>query len=153
MRLLPFVSAAGLILLSACRSTPPPPVDPLNRAALLRYDANKDGVLTRAELDAGLAPEFAAADSNHDGKLDTAEITAVNEARWKSDGSRTSPLQDWNLDGIIDEREFGTEMRSLFDLIDLNHDGVISKEEFSPPQQERSGSRAGRGPGGPGRGR
>ena len=155
MRLLPVAVLA--LLLTACSSPDIPPVDPLSRATLLRYDANKDGKVTRAELDKGLAAEFAAADLNHDGKLDTAEVAALNDARWKIDASRTSPVQDWNQDGFVDPREFGTEIVTLFNQIDLNHDGTVTADELSPPSQARpngppGGGRGGRGGEGGGRG-
>ncbi len=79
---------------------------------LERYDADHDGIVTRAEMEAGLKAEFAAADKNHDGRLDEDETRAVNEARWGEGLSTTSTLVDWNHDGYVDFQEFANTARS-----------------------------------------
>ncbi len=48
-------------------------------AILLRYDANKDGTLTKEELIAGLKAEFAAHDTHHTGCLPDEEVAAINQ--------------------------------------------------------------------------
>jgi len=50
---------------------------------LLRYDANHDGSVTRAEMEAGLRADFAAADTNHDGVITLAELDAYIADRVK----------------------------------------------------------------------
>ncbi len=111
--------------------------DPTGTAAgikqLLRYDANKDGTLMRAEMDAGLKAEFAALDADHSGKLTPDEVRAENERRYKAEGTQYSPLLDWNQDGFIDFGEFASTMRSLFDQLDRDHDGELSGSEIKPP--------------------
>src|ERR1017187_10080784 len=42
---------------------------PASAALLLRYDADHAGVITKAEMEAGLKADFAAADTNGDGSL------------------------------------------------------------------------------------
>src|ERR1700761_9481752 len=61
---------------------------------LMAYDANHDGIITRAELEAGLKADFAKADYKHLGKLDEEEARAVNQARLAQDQSVASPLID-----------------------------------------------------------
>jgi len=95
-----------------------PPGLPPSAILLLRYDANHDGSITREEMEAGLKADFAAADSDHDGCLSPAEVRAENERRLARDGAQASPLVDWNLDGCVDQREFGNTVRSYFDLAD-----------------------------------
>src|SRR5450755_3666416 len=75
---------------------------PASAALLLRYDADHDGVVTKAEMEAGLKADFAAADTNGDGCLDPSEVRAENLARSTRDGAQASPLLDWNLDGCVD---------------------------------------------------
>jgi Ca2+-binding EF-hand superfamily protein len=75
-------------------------------ALLLRYDANKDGTLTRAELIAGLKAEFATHDTNHTGCLPEDEVAAINQERVNQDQSTATPLIDWNHDGCLDYSEF-----------------------------------------------
>jgi hypothetical protein len=95
--------------------------------SLVRY-AGADGVLTRAELEAGLKRDFDAADLNHSGVLEPDEARTVNKQRWDEDKSAVSPLQDWNGDGVIDFAEFAAGPRALFNELDPNHTGVISAE-------------------------
>lgn len=98
------------------------------------YDANKDGMLTRAELDAQLRKDFAAADHDHNGTLDAREAQDENDRRYKESGTQYSPVLDWNQDGVIDFNEFAGGTRSLFDQLDDDHDGVLSGNEFKPPR-------------------
>ena len=111
-----------------------PPVD-----ILLAYDANHDGSVTRAEMEAGLRADFARVDTNHDGVLEKDEVRAVNESRWNADASTASPLVDWNHDGVVDFDEFAATARSLFVQLDTDGDGVLTPSELHPqaPAQER----------------
>ncbi len=119
-------------------------------AMLLRY-VDKDGNVTRAEMEAGLRKDFAAADTNHDGVLEMDEVRAVNEKRWTEDQAAASPLVDWNHDGVVDFNEFAATARSLFDQLDTNGDGVLSPQELNPrgtPQSKPKGQEGGQGQGG-----
>ena len=60
-------------------------------AALLRYDANRDGTLTRAELEAGLKAEFDRLDVKHAGCLDPGEVEAENARRQRRQERTSSP--------------------------------------------------------------
>jgi Ca2+-binding EF-hand superfamily protein len=116
---------------------------PASAALLLRYDADHDGVITRAEMETGLKADFAAADTNGDGCLDPAEVRAENQARLTRDGAEASPLVDWNLDGCVDAREFGNTVHSYFELADKTKDGKVSMIELrgpSAPLGPRSGA-------------
>ncbi|HEV2562334.1 MAG TPA: hypothetical protein VGT78_09355 [Rhizomicrobium sp.] len=115
------------------------------RTILEAYDANHDGTVTRAEMEAGLKADFAKADTNHDGHLDEAEVRAVNQARWSADSSTASPLVDWNQDGVVDFHEFAATARSLFDQMDTDGDGKLSPQELHPRQPEQRGPRGKRG--------
>ena len=116
---------------------------PASAALLLRYDANHDGTVTKEEMDAGLKADFAAADTNGDGCLGPAEVRAENDRRLTRDGPEASPLVDWNLDGCVDQREFGNTVHSYFDLADKTKDGRVSLTELrgpSMPIAPRSGA-------------
>jgi len=130
---------------------------------LLADDANHDGMVTRAEMEADLRAAFARADTNHDGRLDEDEVRAVNQQRWKEDASSASPLVDWNHDGYVDFDEFAGTARSLFAQLDANGDGVLSPAELKAgkagpapqfPERKRRGpgGEAGGPPGGDGDG-
>jgi hypothetical protein len=126
--------------------------------ALMKYDANHDGVLTRAELLAGLRAEFDAYDTNHNNCLSPDEVRAINQARVKQDASQATPLVDWNQDGCIDFHEYSGPALSLFDSLDTNGDGQLTANEVNPkpksptsPKRDggASGGHHGHGRGGP----
>lgn len=136
---------APIVLLSACASDGPrKPLgvkrEPQQRPAewrpvnalLLRHDANKDGSVSRAEMDEGLKKDFAADDTNRDGVLDAAEVEAINQTRWSADASATSPLIDWNNSGSVDLREYSATVHSVFDDLDADGNGILSAEELKP---------------------
>jgi Ca2+-binding EF-hand superfamily protein len=106
---------------------------PASAALLLRYDANHDGFITKAEMEAGLKADFAAADTNADGCLDPEEVRAENQRRLAQDGAEASPLVDWNLDGCVDMREFSNTVHSYFELADKTKDGKVSQLELRGP--------------------
>lgn len=125
-------------LLAGCADDKPPrdPPDPGKPfhppvELLLHYVSNPDGSLSRAEMEAGLKKDFAAADANHDGRLDADETRAVNEQRWSENASTTSTLVDWNQDGFVDFNEFAGTARSLFVELDRG-DGKLTKQELDP---------------------
>ena len=104
-------------------------------AILLAYDANHDGTVTRAEMEAGLRADFAKADYKHLGRLDEEEVRAVNQQRIATDQSTASPLVDWNHDGYVDFDEFAANARSLFDQLDRNGDGKLTPDELKGNQK------------------
>jgi hypothetical protein len=110
-----------------------PPGLPPSAALLLRFDADKDGLITKQEMEDGLKADYAAADSNGDGCINPAEVRAENTQRLRRDASQASPLVDWNLDGCVDIREFGNTAHSYFDLADRTKDGRVSQLELRGP--------------------
>jgi len=135
----------ALLLLAACggapRNTVPPWMRPAekprdenyhggNAGMLLKYDSNKDGILTREELIAGLKAEFATHDTRHNGCLDADQAAQINQDRVDADQSTATPVMDWNQDGCIDYTEFSAAPYSLFDQLDANHDGKLDAKEL-----------------------
>jgi len=121
---------------------------------LIQYDADKDGRITRAEIDAGIAAKFKAADTNADGKIDAAEFQTYNDARkaerkarreaWRAKmkaegieakgrpphergraGFDSMKRMDWNLDGAITPDEFGGKTRAQAMRADRDGDGTV----------------------------
>lgn len=119
-------------------------------AALLRYDDNRDGILTRAELIAGLHAEFNTYDVTHSNCLGPDQVRAINQLRVRQDGSQATPLVDWNQDNCIDFNEFSGTSLSLFDTLDTNGDGQLSAQELNPGGARKPGTQQG-GDGGRGR--
>ncbi|HEY0105017.1 MAG TPA: hypothetical protein VGB91_02955 [Rhizomicrobium sp.] len=157
------VLVALALAVAACSSTPPRPGrwNPNGpsrdenwhspAAGLLRYDANRDGILTRAELVAGLHAEFDAYDVNRGNCLGPDQVRAINLVRVQQDASQATPLVDWNQDGCIDFSEFSGAALSLFDTIDADGDGRLTAQELNP--SARAPGQAGQGEPGQGRGR
>jgi uncharacterized membrane protein YgcG len=131
--------AAVAVLAAGCASHEPrpsgkcqaewhPPVEMLTRYA------EKNGNVTRADMEAGLRKDFDAADTNHNGVLDKDEIRAVNEQRWNEDKSATSPLVDLDGSGVITFDEFAGTARSLFDQLDTKGTGVLTAQQLKAMQ-------------------
>jgi hypothetical protein len=110
-----------------------PPGLPPSAALLLRFDADKDGLITKDEMEAGLKADYAAADSNSDGCINPSEVRSENALRLRRDATQASPLVDWNLDGCVDIREFSNTAHSYFDLADRTKDGRVSQLELRGP--------------------
>ena len=127
------VIAAGALAGGLSAAERLPPGLPPSAALLLRYDADKDGGVTKDEMEAGLKADYAAADTNSDNCINPAEIRAENALRLRRDSAQASPLVDWNLDGCVDLREFGNTAHSYFDLADRTKDGRVSQLELRGP--------------------
>jgi Ca2+-binding EF-hand superfamily protein len=102
-----------------------------------RLDANKDGVITKAEIDAVEAQRetkfkeraekraqnfdpakmFGHLDANHDGKITSAEAESARAAHVKGEQGQPAHAQ-------------ATAIAALFARADANKDGVITRAEF-----------------------
>ena len=105
-------------------------------ATIMKYDADHDGTLTRAELEQGLRRDFDAFDTKHTGCLTPDQVTAINEARASVDEAAASPMIDWKHNGCVDFDEFAAMARSLFEQLDKNSDGKLTPDELHPKAQQ-----------------
>lgn len=108
---------------------------------VFQADANNDGVLTRAEFDAGREARFAQQDANHDGQLTREEM---REGRGHHRGGRGGRGgfhnlrgADANNDGNITREEFLARPIEMFQRIDADGNGVITEAE-RPQRPERA---------------
>lgn len=133
--------------------------------SLIQFDADKDGQITRTEIDAGLQAQFNTADTNSDGKLDAAELQKYNDARkaerkarydaWKAKnpdakdrthadrGGRAGfdPMKnmDWNRDGFVTPDEFGGRVRAQVMRADKDGDGNVAVEDLKRHRRGKGG--------------
>lgn len=136
------IIAASIAALSAGVAGVALAQDPSERGprGVLQSDANSDGVLTRAEFDAGRDANFARLDGNSDGALTREEM----RAGWREHGRRghrgggmhSLARADANGDGNITRDEFLARPIEHFDRLDANDDGVLSEAE-RPQRGER----------------
>lgn len=107
-----------------------------------RADTDRNGVLSRAEVDRGLrgiAPRFNEVDRNRDGNLSPDELrtwsAGKNAADRKSEGGFAEHFRraDANRDGALTRTEADKALPRLgtkFDRIDANGDGKLTEDEL-----------------------
>jgi hypothetical protein len=114
---------------------------------LVSFDANDDLSITAEEIDAGLAREFARADTGRDGSLSPIEFQTWSNA--VLGGGPMGPYRldfDRNVDNTITREEFDAEIRARVRQYDENGDGVLTRGEFTrlvgaarpPPELQRA---------------
>jgi Ca2+-binding EF-hand superfamily protein len=98
-------------------------------------DADKDGVVTRAEHAAAMQAMFDRKDADHDGKLVAAEMEAAPRAGHagmaRHEGGGMKPGMDGDKDGTVTAAEYAALARARFARMDGDHDGYLSKAEMS----------------------
>lgn len=101
-----------------------------------RADANKDGAIDKAEMDAARAARFAAADTNADGGLSLDEMKAMMGERSKRWSERKMERRFNRLDADDDGKVTQAEMAAMFqkrgDMFkraDADGDGRITRAE------------------------
>ena len=122
------------------------------RHGIFQSDSNSDGVLTRAEFDAGRAAQFARLDADNNGQLTREEMRAGRGDRGEHRGRRghrgrgpggPGGLEgaDANNDGNITREEFLARPIAMFERLDANRNGVIEASER--PQRPERGAQNG----------
>lgn len=132
------ITAATLLAGSAALAqTPPPaPVAPLVPPAPMAHPMH-DKVTTRVETVEKVREHFARLDANKDGVITTAEVTEghtkmVEQFKMKHPGGA------WQGENAMHGRREGhRDPNAAFDRMDVNKDGAISREEFAKVREER----------------
>lgn len=114
-------------------------------------DADGNGEITQAEIDAAQAARFAAADTDSDGSLSVEELSVAME-NWRSEraaraSERILSRLDENEDGSLSAEELAGGDRSarMFERLDKDDSGTISAEEAEAMKDRRRGGRHGKG--------
>lgn len=118
-------------------------------SGLMRYDANKDGVVDRAEWKAGQEARFRRLDANGDDKLTKEELFARTPGansvlptdRQAQRQSTYFQLLDANKDGVVTLAEFVAQTDRNFARCDTNNDGRIDTAECRGALQRRPSDR------------
>ncbi|RYY44166.1 MAG: ca2+ sensor protein [Sphingomonadales bacterium] len=99
-------------------------------------DADKDGVVTRAETIAAVDARFAKLDANKDGKITTEERQAARAAMGREGRDKRGPGgpgmkrgPDANGDGIVTLDEQRAQALKRFDFVDRDGDGRADQAE------------------------
>ncbi len=118
---------------------------------LAGFDADGDYRLGAAEIEAGAARAFAAADANADGS-----ITPIEFSVWSLvalGGANAPPFRldvDRNVDNVITREEFSAEIAARARDYDKDEDGAITRAEMlrEPPRPQVLPDRPSMPPGG-----
>jgi hypothetical protein len=107
-----------------------------NNAVLLDQiggaDSNRDGYISKPELIAFRAANFARLDRNGDGVLKRSDIPSMaRRFNPQVDFDRLIQQFDGNKDGVVSRSEFVNGPTTIFDAADTNKDGLLSKAERS----------------------
>ena len=138
---------------------PPRPDGPKRLVAsgglLMSFDADRDGVITVAEREAGILSAYEAADADGNGSLTAFEQQAWAESLPTHDDSLANPVRfDPNLDRRVSFEEFQAVIRGVAEDYASTEDGsvLVTDLEEKTPERGAGGPGAPGGPGGPGGG-
>jgi len=112
--LLTLLAAVPALAAPGDQTASPAPARPSN-GGIMRYDANKDGFVDRAEWAAGQESRFKQLDADKDGTLSKDEMYS----RTRQTPGATAPN-----DRMLERRD------SYFRRMDSDRDGTVSKAEF-----------------------
>lgn len=150
----PKLAGSALILVAALMgaaayaqdATPPKP--PHGGFDFATLDADKDGKVTKAEVESFRAGKVKAMDANADGKLSAEELAAPRIAsatdRINTRSADMVKKMDSDGDGMLSAAEMATRPgpEKIFDRIDANADGAVTQDEVDAARkamQEKRG--------------
>ena len=104
-------------------------------------DANGDGRITLAEMQAAREARMLRADADHDGRISKAEFTAAMQGRFGQRGASPEGLfskMDLNGDGFITKEEIDQATARRFAAADTARQGYVTVSQL----RQRAGGRA-----------
>lgn len=139
--------AAGMISAPAAQAR-----DGGQRPSFTELDANSDGQITLAELQARGAGRFAQADADGNGEISRAEMIAQSKGRAEARVDRMIARLDTDGNGALSQAELqsgrrggGDRAERMFDRIDADNSGGISQAEFDAVKGKMGKKRGQRG--------
>ncbi|OIQ46216.1 MAG: calcium-binding protein [Roseobacter sp. MedPE-SW] len=114
-------------------------------------DADGNGEISKAEMEAHKAARFSTADGNGDGKLSAEELVAQAQKHAAKRVEKMISHLDSDGDGMLSAEEMsnrGGRHGDMFKRVDRDGNGAVSKEEFEQAREHRGGKRR-NGHGGP----
>ncbi len=95
-----------------------------------KFDADKDGNLTKAELENAVKSRIQGSDTDNDGKLSVSEFESIWLEFSRPFMIKGFQMLDKNADGEVTEGEFKTPLNRIVSHLDSNDDGTVSKKEL-----------------------
>lgn len=138
LKYLPLViAAAGIATLIATRSFadgrgmgPEGGHGHWGRWMVQEMDANKDGKVTQAEIEAFQAARAAEIDADKDGKITADEIQAFRERQRAKHEAEMLARMDANGDGTVSVQEYEAAQTWRLARMDRNGDGAIDEQDM-----------------------
>ena len=96
-----------------------------------QLDADGNGEVSQAELQARAAKRFGDSDSNADGILTREELLAAGQKRSERRVERMLKRFDANGDGALSKDELPMHGADMFARADADNSGGLSEEEFA----------------------
>lgn len=113
-------------------------------------DADKDGKITPAEIEAHRTAQITAADTDGDGLLNPTELSAMHLKQMSARGDAMTERMMARLDSDKDGKLSPAEMQAqrpaerMFDRLDADNDGALSEAEIAASKDRMAERRGGK---------
>jgi len=119
-------------------------------ATFQELDADGDGAVTKAELQAHRSERFTHVDTNGDRQLSVEEMQAAAQAKASERVDKMFEKHDANQDGLLSADELPKPRRAdkMFDRMDADGNGSISEQEYADARNKKGRKHRKHGPSG-----
>tara|TARA_B100000315_G_scaffold258633_1_gene311485 strand:+ start:2523 stop:3086 length:564 start_codon:yes stop_codon:yes gene_type:complete len=109
-----------------------------------KFDVDKNGTITKTEIDGVRKNELATADTNKDGKLSLNEFETLWTSLMRDRMVDHFQFLDNDGDAVVTEAEIAKPMDRMLSFMDRNDDGSITKDELQRKYRGWGGKYRGR---------